>query len=243
MSEIIRVENLVKKIGRKTILHDFSFSIDKGKIVGIVGPNGAGKSTLIKTMLGLYHITKGNIYINNYSVKKDLEKALKEVSCIIENPDVYNNLSGRKNIELYAELNNMKDKEFINRIINLVKLDNRIDDKVKTYSLGMKQRLGIACALVNKPKILVLDEPTNGLDPFGIKELRELLKLINERTDITIILCSHILEEMEKVCDEIVMIDDGKFIDKINVQELKDNNISLEDVFIEKLHGSKGQLR
>lgn len=243
MNKIIKIENLTKKIGRKIILHNFSFSIDKGKIIGIVGPNGAGKSTLIKTLLGLYHISKGNIYINNYSVKKDLEKALKDVGCIIENPDVYNNLSGRKNIELYAGLNNMKDKAFINSLIKLVKLDNRIDDKVKTYSLGMKQRLGIACALVNKPKILILDEPTNGLDPFGIKELRELLKLINRQTNMTIILCSHILEEMEKVCDEVIMIDNGNFIDKVNVNDLKKNNISLEDLFIEKLHGSKGQLR
>lgn len=243
MSEIIRIENLTKKIGRKIILHNLSFSVEKGKIVGIVGPNGAGKSTLIKTMLGLYRITKGNIYINDFSVKSDLEKALKDIGCIIENPDVYNNLSGRENIELYAELNNMNDQDFINRLINLVKLGNRINDKVKTYSLGMKQRLGIACALANKPKILVLDEPTNGLDPFGIKELRELLKLINQKTNITIILCSHILEEMEKVCDEIIMIDDGKFIDKVVVSELRDKNMSLEDVFIEKLHGSKGQLR
>lgn len=243
MSEIIRIENLTKKIGRKIILHNLSFSVEKGKIVGIVGPNGAGKSTLIKTMLGLYRITKGNIYINDCSIKSDLEKALKDIGCIIENPDVYNNLSGRENIELYAELNNMNDQDFINRLINLVKLGNRINDKVKTYSLGMKQRLGIACALANKPKILVLDEPTNGLDPFGIKELRELLKLINQKTNITIILCSHILEEMEKVCDEIIMIDDGKFIDKVVVSELRDKNMSLEDVFIEKLHGSKGQLR
>lgn len=243
MSEIIKIENLTKKIGRKIILHNLSFSIEKGKIVGIVGPNGAGKSTLIKTMLGLYRVTEGDIYINDYSVKKDLEKVLKDIGCIIENPDVYNHLSGRKNIELYAELNNMKDKDFINKLINLVKLDNRIDDKVKTYSLGMKQRLGIACALVNKPKILILDEPTNGLDPFGIKELRELLRLINQKTNITIILCSHILEEVEKVCDEIIMIDDGKFIDKVNILELKNNSVSLEDVFVEKLHGSKGQLR
>lgn len=243
MSEIIRIENLTKKISRKIILHNLSFSVENGKIVGIVGPNGAGKSTLIKTMLGLYRITKGNIYINDFSIKSDLEKALKDIGCIIENPDVYNNLSGRENIELYAELNNMNDQDFINRLINLVKLGNRINDKVKTYSLGMKQRLGIACALANKPKILVLDEPTNGLDPFGIKELRELLKLINQKTNITIILCSHILEEMEKVCDEIIMIDDGKFIDKVVVSELRDKNMSLEDVFIEKLHGSKGQLR
>lgn len=243
MDVIIKIKNLTKQIGRKIILHNLSFSIERGKIAGIVGPNGAGKSTLIKTMLGLYHITEGDIYINDYSVKQDLEKALKDIGCIIENPDVYNNLSGRKNIELYAELNNIEDKNFINSLINLVKLDNRIDDKVKTYSLGMKQRLGIACALVNKPKILILDEPTNGLDPFGIKELREMLRLINEKTNITIILCSHILEEMEKVCDEIIMIDDGKFIDKVNINDLKVNNISLEDVFIEKLHGSKGQLR
>jgi len=243
MSEIIKIENLTKKIGRKIILHNLSFSVEKGKIVGIVGPNGAGKSTLIKTMLGLYHITRGNVYINGYSIKSDLEKTLKDIGCIIENPDIYNNLSGKENIKLYAELNNMDDQDFIDRLVNLVKLSNRINDTVKTYSLGMKQRLGIACALVNKPKILVLDEPTNGLDPLGIKELRELLKLINQQTNITIILCSHILDEMEKVCDEIIMIDDGKFIDKVVVSELKDKDMSLEDAFIEKLHGSKGQLR
>lgn len=243
MNDVIKFENLSKKIGRKVILHNLSFSVEKGKITGIVGPNGAGKSTMIKTMLGLYHITAGNIYIDDFSVKKDLEKCLSKIGCIIENPDIYNNLSGRKNLELYAELNNMKDKDYINRLIELVKLSNRIDDKVKTYSLGMKQRLGIACALVNKPSILILDEPTNGLDPFGIKELRDLLKLINEKTTITIILCSHILEEMEKVCDDVILIDDGKFIDKVNISALKQENKSLEDVFVERLHGSKGQLR
>lgn len=243
MSEIIKFEDLTKKIGRKTILHNLSFSVEKGKITGIVGPNGAGKSTMIKTMLGLYHITAGNIYIDGLSVKKDLERCLAKIGCIIENPDIYNNLSGRKNLELYAELNRAKDKDYINSLIQLVKLGNRIDDKVKTYSLGMKQRLGIACALVNKPSILILDEPTNGLDPFGIKELRELLKLINEKTTITIILCSHILEEMEKVCDDVILIDNGKFIDKVNICDLNQENKSLEDVFIEKLHGSKGQLR
>lgn len=243
MNGVIKFENLSKKIGRKVILHNLSFSIEKGKITGIVGPNGAGKSTMIKTMLGLYHVTSGNIYIDGFSVKKDLEKCLSKIGCIIENPDIYNNLSGRKNLELYAELNNMKDKDYINRLVELVKLSNRIDDKVKTYSLGMKQRLGIACALVNKPSILILDEPTNGLDPFGIKELRELLKLINEKTTITIILCSHILEEMEKVCDDVILIDNGKFIDKVNICDLNQENKSLEGVFIEKLHGSKGQLR
>lgn len=243
MESIIRIENLTKKIQKKIILSNLSFSIEKGKITGIVGPNGAGKSTLLKTILGLYKINSGNVYIENYSVKKDLEKCLEKIGCIIENPDIYNNLSGRKNIELYAELNSIKDKDYINRLIELVKLSNRIDDKVKTYSLGMKQRLGIACALVNKPKILILDEPTNGLDPFGIKELRELLKLINEKTNITIVLCSHILEEMEKVCDDVILIDNGKFIDKVNIETLKSENKTLEDVFIDKLHGSKGQLR
>lgn len=243
MGAIIKVENLKKKLGGKIILDSLSFTVEKGTITGIVGPNGAGKSTFLKTMLGLYHINSGNIYIEDYSVKKDLEKCLEEIGCIIENPDIYNNLSGRKNLQLYASLSNMKDEDYINRLIELVKLSNRIDDKVKTYSLGMKQRLGIACALVSKPSILVLDEPTNGLDPFGIKELRELLKLINKKTGITIILCSHILEEMEKVCDDIILIDNGKFIDKVKIANLKLENKTLENVFIEKLHGSKGQLR
>ncbi|MCM1370933.1 MAG: ABC transporter ATP-binding protein [Clostridium sp.] len=241
--EVIKVDNLTKKIKGKIILNNLSFSIEKEKITGIVGPNGAGKSTLIKTMLGLYHINKGNIYINSYSIKKNLEKCLENIGCIIENPDMYNNLSGKKNIELYSKLNNANDLNYINKLISWSKLENRINDKVKTYSLGMKQRLGIVCALINKPKILILDEPTNGLDPFGIKELREFLKLINKEMKITIILCSHMLEEMQKVCDEIIMIDNGKFIEKINVRELLEKNMSLEDIFIEKLHGSKGQLR
>ncbi len=243
MKEIIKVENLKKKIGRKVILHNLSFSVDEGKIVGIVGPNGAGKSTLIKTMLGLYKITSGNIYINGYSVKNNLEKCLNNIGCIIENPDMYTNLSGRKNIELYANLCDIYDKKYINNIITLVKLENRIDDKVKTYSLGMRQRLGIACALVLNPKILILDEPTNGLDPFGIKELRELLKEVNEKTNMTIIISSHILEEMQKICDEVILIDDGNFVENVNIEDMKEKGLSLEDIFIEKLHGSKGQLR
>ena len=135
MDVIIEIKNLTKKIGRKIILHNLSFSIEKGKIVGIVGPNGAGKSTLIKTMLGLYHVTDGDIYINNYSVKKDLEKVLKDIGCIIENPDVYNNLSGRKNIELYAELNNMKDKDFINKYLEKNSPSTSVTEQVETQDI------------------------------------------------------------------------------------------------------------
>ncbi len=222
---VLEIKNVSKKIGKRQILKDLSLEVKEGEIYGFVGPNGAGKTTLIKVMLGLYKSNSGTIKINGYDIKKDFEKAMEAVGAIIENPEVYSYMSGKDNINLYLRMNPNKDKEYVDEVIKSVKLGNRMNNKVKTYSLGMRQRLGIAQALVSHPKILILDEPTNGLDPLGIKELRELLKKISKEQNIAVFISSHILKEIEIICDRIAIIDNGSIV------EVKDmNNSSLEAI-------------
>lgn len=218
---IIEIRNLTKKIGKKTILDNISFSVTEGDIFGFIGPNGAGKSTLIKTMLGLYKKTSGTILINGKDNQNEFESALRDVGAIIENPDMYSHLTGMQNLHIFANMRGNVRKEKMNEYIKLVKLENRIHDRVKTYSLGMKQRLGLVQALMHEPKLLILDEPTNGLDPLGIIELREILKRINKECGITIFLSSHILSELENVCNTITIIDNGKIIDTKKMEEIK----------------------
>lgn len=238
---ILEVKNVTKKIGKREILHDASFSIKEGSIVGLVGPNGAGKSTLIKTILGLYRIHHGEVLIGGYSVKKEYEKALESVGTIIESPDMYSHLSGLKNLEIYAKMYRIKELSSIMEVVRKLKLEKRIKEPVKNYSLGMKQRLGIAQAILHHPKLLILDEPTNGLDPRGIYELRELL--INlKKEGTTILISSHILSEIEQVCDQIIMIDEGTIVETFDLKELKERGITLEKEFLTKMNGSKGQI-
>lgn len=218
---IIEISNLTKKIGKKTILDNISFSVTEGDIFGFIGPNGAGKSTLIKTMLGLYKKTSGTILINGKDNQNEFESALRDVGAIIENPDMYSHLTGMQNLHIFANMRGNVRKEKMNEYIKLVKLENRIHDRVKTYSLGMKQRLGLVQALMHEPKLLILDEPTNGLDPLGIIELREILKRINKECGITIFVSSHILSELENVCNTITIIDNGKIIDTKKMEEIK----------------------
>ncbi len=236
---VLDATGIKKKFGKNEILHSIDIHLEEGEIVGFVGPNGAGKSTFIKSVLGLYHVDSGSIQICGYDLKKIFEKALKNVGCIIENPDLYDNISGRQNLKIASLMHGLKNnRKSINTIVKLVKLENRIDDKVKTYSLGMKQRLGLAQALLNQPKLLILDEPTNGLDPLGIKELREMLKQINNVYGMTIFISSHILSEIENVCDRIIMIDRGSIVESVTIDEIKDKNISLEEEFLEKTTGN-----
>ena len=218
MNNILEIKNISKKIVKKQILNDITFEIKEGEIFGFVGPNGAGKTTLIKTILGLYKQDKGQVTIGGYSLEKNFEKAMSKIGAIIENPEMYDYLSGKNNLKIYASISNINDESYINKIIKTVKLENRINNKVKTYSLGMRQRLGLAQALISKPKLLILDEPTNGLDPLGIKELRELLKKISKEDNIAVLISSHILSEIELICDRIAIIDNGSLV------EIKDLN-------------------
>lgn len=236
-NKVLEVNNLSKSFGKRKVLDNINFNIYEGDIVGIIGPNGAGKTTLIKTILSLYKCDTGSIKICDYDIKKNLEEALSKTGSIIENPDMYLNISGRKNIEVISLINNIKDKDYIKEIIKFVGLEDRITDKVKKYSLGMKQRLGIACALIKRPKLLILDEPTNGLDPKGIKELRKMLKTISEKENMSILISSHILSEVENICDRVLIINEGKIISDFGIEEVKYKNISLEEEYLKKTGG------
>lgn len=210
--ELLRIEGLKKTIHRKKILNGFSLAVNSGEIVGFLGPNGAGKTTTIKMILGLFSITEGRITICGHDVAKDFEKAMANVGGIVENPDLYKRLTGRQNLEYLSSMHDNVDKAAIDDVVKLVKMANRIDDKVKHYSLGMCQRIGIAQALLHNPRLLVLDEPTNGLDPIGIKELRDLLKYLAKEAGVGIFISSHLLAEMELMCDRIYIIDNGVMI-------------------------------
>lgn len=210
MAAVLEIKQIDKRMGKKQVIQDVSFSVNEGEIFGFLGPNGAGKTTTIKMILGLLSVDKGEILINGVSIKEDAEKARSYIGGIIENPEMYSYLTGRTNLELYARMHEGVTKERINEVIQMVKLGNRIDDKVKKYSLGMRQRLGVAQAILHRPKLLILDEPTNGLDPVGIKELRDTLRHLAEEEGVAVLVSSHLLAEMELMCDTIGIIDNGK---------------------------------
>lgn len=238
-NKVLEVKNLSKSFNKIKILDNINLNIYEGEIVGLIGPNGAGKTTLIKSILKLYNTDSGVVKICGFSTDDYLEDALSKTGSIIENPDLYLNISGRKNLDVVSLINHLKDKEYMNEVIEIVGLQDRIDDKVKKYSLGMKQRLGLAAALIKKPKLLILDEPTNGLDPYGIKELRQILKKISERENMSILISSHILSEVENICDRVVIIQDGKLVSDFGIEEIKYKHISLEDKFFEKTKNIK----
>lgn len=210
--ELLKVRNLTKVIKGKTIVDNISLQVNSGEIVGFLGPNGAGKTTTIKMIMGLFNITDGEISICGKNIKTDFEDAMKDVGAIVENPDLYKNKTGRANLEYYASMYDNVGKKEIDQVVELVKMSDRIDDKLKTYSLGMRQRVGLAQALLHQPKLLILDEPTNGLDPIGIKEMRDLLVFLSKNAGTGILVSSHLLAEMELMCNKIYVIDNGKII-------------------------------
>ena len=231
---VLEVKNLTKKFGKRVILDQVSVTLEEGEVVGLVGPNGAGKSTFIKSILGLYNIDEGDVKICDFDVYKQHRDALSKVGCIVENPDMYQNISGRKNLKICALMNDLPKNTDIDSVVHLVRMESRIDDKVKTYSLGMKQRLGLASALLNHPKLLILDEPINGLDPQGIMELRQIVRDLSKKDKMTVLISSHILAEIEQMCDRIIMIDQGKIVDSFTMDEIRAKNISLEEEYLSK---------
>lgn len=220
MKKLLECQNLCKSFGKKQILKDVSFEIDEGDILAFIGPNGSGKTTTIKLLLGLQKIDKGSVSINSYDIEKDFVKAIEKVGAIVENPDTYMYLTGWQNLKIIANLYKDVTDEEIKKIVKLVDLEKRINDKVSKYSLGMRQRLGIARALINKPNVLILDEPTNGLDPEGIKDLRNLLKKLAS-DGMGILISSHNLAELESFCNKVLIIDNGKIIETSDVKEFK----------------------
>ena len=220
MHPVLEVKNLTKSYSGKCVVNNVTFSIFPGQIFGFVGPNGAGKSTTIRMITGLAPISNGVVRICGFNVSVSFKHAIKNMGAVVETPQLYPYLSGLDNLKLYAGFYGKKAKARIDQIVKLVGMENRIKDRVSTYSLGMKQRLGIAQALLNKPKLLILDEPTNGLDPNGIVEIRNILRVLADKEQMAIIISSHNLAELELVCDVIGIINNGKLIDFRTMQDI-----------------------
>ncbi|MGC5775708.1 ABC transporter ATP-binding protein [Paenibacillus pabuli] len=215
---VVRLQGVSKIISSRSLVSDLTLDISPGQVFGFLGPNGAGKTTTIRMMVGLMSITKGDIIISGHSVKNEFEQAVAQVGAIVENPEMYKFLTGYQNLVHFARMSPGITKERIAETIERVGLTARIHDKVKTYSLGMRQRLGVAQAILHKPKLLVLDEPTNGLDPQGIRELRDYLRQLCKEEGITVFVSSHLLSEMELMCDTVAIIQNGKLIDVRNLR-------------------------
>ena len=223
---VLEIKNVSKSFGRTKIIDNLTFSVNSGEIFGFLGPNGAGKTTTMKMVLGLIPFSDGDICINGYSIKKDFEKAMQNVGGIVENPDLYEYMTGYENLKLVARIYKV-DKKRIDEIVDFVGLKEKIKLKVKKYSLGMKQRMSVALALIRNPKLLVLDEPTNGLDPVAIHELRDLLKDLAHNRGVCVFVSSHLLSEVELMCDRVGILDKGRLIkieDLKNIIEIKDKN-------------------
>ncbi|WP_315793004.1 ABC transporter ATP-binding protein [Paenibacillus sp. BIC5C1] len=223
---VLSVQHLKKKIGRKWIIKDVTFDVKPGEIFGFLGPNGAGKTTTIRMLVDLIKPTEGKIQVCGYDVNRDPERALKYVGSIVENPEVYTYLTGWENLEHFARMQPGVDNDRIQEVVDIVRLDQRIHDKVRTYSLGMRQRLGIAQALLSRPRLLILDEPTNGLDPKGIKELRVFIKQLASE-GMAVFVSSHLLSEIQLLCDRVAIISAGRVLAVGGVDELIEDHSKL----------------
>ncbi|WP_240547879.1 ABC transporter ATP-binding protein [Paenibacillus lignilyticus] len=208
----LAVRGLRKVIGKREIIHGLDFELKRGEVFGFLGPNGAGKTTTIRMLVGLIKPTAGTIRICGYDLHRQFPEATGNMGCIVENPELYSFLSGWGNLQYFARMMPGIDEARISEVVQLVGLTARIHDKVKTYSLGMRQRLGIAQALLGKPKLLILDEPTNGLDPSGIREMREFIRYLAEHEGLSVLVSSHLLSEIQLMCDRVAIISKGRVI-------------------------------
>lgn len=209
---VLSVQQVTKAIGSKRIVDKLSFEIRRGEIVGLLGPNGAGKTTTIRMIVGLIGMTEGDVQIKGFSIRNHFTQAIAHVGAIIENPEFYPYMTGYDNLKQYARMSEGITEERIQEVTRLVGLEKAMKKRVKAYSLGMRQRLGIAQALLHRPSILILDEPTNGLDPAGIREMRDYLKRVAAEEGIAVLVSSHLLAEMELMCSRVVVIQEGKFV-------------------------------
>ncbi|PTM57811.1 ABC transporter ATP-binding protein [Desmospora activa] len=222
---VLSLDGVSKRIGSRTLVQDIAMTVEPGEVYGFLGPNGAGKTTTIRMIVGLIKPTAGQIHICGHDIQKERREALRSVGTIVENPETYSYLSGRQNLLHYARLTGIPRKKIkprIDEVAEIVGLSDRLDDLVKRYSLGMRQRLGVAQALLAQPRLLVLDEPTNGLDPAGIREFRQLIR--NLAADgMSVFISSHMLSEIQQMCDRVAVLNQGKILTEKAVTELLDS--------------------
>ena len=224
MSYILRTNSLIKTFGNEEVVSNVNMNIKKGEIYGFLGPNGAGKTTIMKMITNLIKPTSGEIELFGEKLTDTSYEVLKRIGTIIEYPVFYDKLTGRENLELHLEYMGCHDTKAIDKSLELLNLRNIDKKPVKDFSLGMKQRLGIARAISTKPELLILDEPINGLDPMGIKEIRELLKMLCKEYGITILISSHILGEIEQIADTIGVINNGMLIEEVSMDSIRSRN-------------------
>ncbi|MDX8362410.1 ABC transporter ATP-binding protein [Cytobacillus sp. IB215316] len=232
MTFILKTNQLTKVIEGKEIISNVNMKVKKGEIYGFLGPNGAGKTTIMKMITNLFKPTSGEIEIFGEKLTNTSYEILKRLGSIIEYPIFYEKLTAKENLELHCEYMGYHDKSAINHALQLVNLKNVDDKLVKHFSLGMKQRLGIARAIITKPELLILDEPINGLDPVGIKELRDLFKMLSKEYGITLLISSHILGEIEQIADTIGIIKDGKLIEELSMDNVRQLNTEFIEMIV-----------
>lgn len=225
---IVEIKNLNKTIKGKHIIKDLNLDFYPGQITGFLGPNGAGKTTTIRMMTGLMYPSKGEVIIDGKQLSTNYEEAISNIGVIVENPEMYKYMSGYKNLQHFARMHKGVTKQRIDEVVAQVGLQNRIHEKVKTYSLGMRQRLGLAQAMLHRPKFLILDEPTNGLDPAGIREFRMYLRKIAAEDNVAIVVSSHLLSEIELMVDRIAIIQNGELIDIRELQHVEASQYYIE---------------
>lgn len=231
MKEIIQVNHLTKSFKNLTAVNDLSFSVREGDVYGFLGQNGAGKSTTIRMLLTLIEPTAGSIELFGLSLQTHRTEILRQVGAVIEKPDVYKYLSAIDNLQLFARLSGLKPtRQQLMDQLEMVGLASRAKDIVKTFSQGMKQRLGIAVALVHDPKLIILDEPTNGLDPQGIADIRNLIRHLSKDLNKTVLVSSHLLNEIEQIATRVLIIDKGKKLVEGSAAELFDPAQTLIEV-------------
>ncbi|HDR7966263.1 TPA: ABC transporter ATP-binding protein [Bacillus pacificus] len=220
-SLIINTNNLTKTYKKNIVVDSLNMKVSQGEIYGFLGPNGAGKTTTIRMLLGLIRPTKGDVKIFDQDLKKDRLSILGEIGSLVETPTYYGHLSGYENLEAARRLLRIDNTDRVKEVLKIVQLEGAKDKKVKNYSLGMKQRLGIATALLNRPQLLILDEPTNGLDPAGIHEIRELIKEMPAKFGMTVLVSSHLLSEIELMATQVGIIQNGKMLFQDSIEVLR----------------------
>lgn len=219
---VLELKNLTKQLGRKNAVDDLSLTVNSGEIFGLLGPNGAGKTTTIRMIVGLISKTNGKVFVNGTNADEHFVQTMTDIGAIVENPEMYKFLTGYQNLVHFARMaRDNITKERIQEVVNLVEMDYAIHKKVKTYSLGMRQRLGVAQAMLHKPRLLILDEPTNGLDPQGIYEFRAYLRGLTQ-DGTSVVVSSHLLSEMQLMCNRVAIIQEGKLIDINTMTEMTD---------------------
>ncbi|WP_430536468.1 ABC transporter ATP-binding protein [Listeria rocourtiae] len=220
MTTALLVQDLNKKIGKREIIKNLSFEVNEGEVFGFLGPNGAGKTTTIRMLVGLIKPTSGTILIGGKDIQKNFTEAMKSLGCIVENPEFYPFLTGWENLAYFARMDRSIKPERLQEVTDLVGMTARVHDRVSTYSLGMRQRLGIAQALLPNPKLLILDEPTNGLDPSGIREMRDFIRYLAKKEGISVLVSSHLLSEIQLLCDRVAIMTNGEIIATDDVDKL-----------------------